>query len=361
MKRRLRFVACIVIMLILALAGCTTAAVPSPSPTAEILQPTKPIQSATATSSAISELTFTPLATPAAGMSGKVVFVSCKNKTVKQNMALFEVRDADTCEIYVIRADGNNLTNLTNNSVPDQNPSPSPDDTKIAYTSGMGDRSEIFIMNIDGSDQTQITHNTYQDSEPAWSPDGKQLVFVAHHLNRGYEIKTIEADGDNEISLVKGGSSDGNYLSPAWSPLGTQIVFVKEGFNPECQGCSELFLMNTDGSNATQITHNNNWSQNPAWSRDGMKIAYETYRQSGGIGIVLINPDGSGQTELVNTEGWDAHPSWSANGSMIAFQSDRGQSAIAVFDIYIINIDGSGLTRLTTNGNSDSPEWVPNP
>jgi TolB protein len=51
---------------------------------------------------------------------------------------------------------------------------------------------------------------------------------------------------------------------------------------------------------------------------------------------------------------WD--PSWSPDGQRIAFSSERDGN----LEIYVINIDGSGLTRLTDHpGDDSSPAWSP--
>jgi TolB protein len=49
-------------------------------------------------------------------------------------------------------------------------------------------------------------------------------------------------------------------------------------------------------------------------------------------------------------------PAWSPDGRQIAFASDRAGS----FEIYVMNADGSGQTRLTTGGGAN-PSWSPRP
>lgn len=356
----------ILAMLVITFSACGLQGPSSPSD--KSAQATHTVLSATprvmftGSGTSTSEYTLTPVPTPTllGGGSIRLAYVSCSYKSIAEGDLLLEVTDRDSCEIYSINTDGSDQINLTNNNVPDADPDPSPDGTKIAYVSGAGDNTEIFVMNVDGTNKIQLTDNTHRETEPAWSPDGTQLVFVSGHFNGPSEIKIVTADGSAETTIAESGPTEGQYLSPDWSPLSTQIAFVWEGFEGfTCQGCSEIFVMNVDGSNLTQITHNNAWSQYPAWSPDGMKIAYETYAKPGNIAIVAINPDGSGQTELANTEGWDSQPSWSPDGRMIAFQSDRGRFVVADFDVYVINIDGSGMNRLTENANSSSPVWLP--
>ena len=315
----------------------------------------------TYTATAASTLAPRPTSTLFGGGTGRIAYVSCNYKSISEGTTVFEVTDDDSCEIYLMNTDGSDKTNLTNNSVFDANPTPSPDGAKIAYVSGQGYNAEIYVMNTDGSSKAQLTDNSDWDTEPAWSPDGLQLVFVTDHFDNSSEIKIMNADGSGQTTLAKSGASEGYYLSPDWSPLGTQIAFVREGYDLECQGCSEIFVMNVDGSNSTQITNNNGSSQNPTWSPDGAQIAYATYVEPTDIGIFSIHPDGTGQSQLADTEGWDSQPSWSPDARVIAFQSDLGQFVVGTFDIYIVGTDGSGLTRLTTNENSISPVWLQEP
>ena len=85
------------------------------------------------------------------------------------------------------------------------------------------------------------------------------------------------------------------------------------------------------------------------------KIAFVSNRD-GNREIYVMNADGSGQTRLTNNPTFDFPPAWSPDGSRIAFGSDRDGNV----DIYVMNADGSGLIRLTDNPARDSrPAWSP--
>jgi TolB protein len=76
--------------------------------------------------------------------------------------------------------------------------------------------------------------------------------------------------------------------------------------------------------------------------------------------IYLMNTDGSGQTRLTYSDGNDDCPRWSPNGAKILFQSDRDHPDTGYMDIYVMNSDGSGVTRLTTDANDSAAVWEPN-
>ena len=85
------------------------------------------------------------------------------------------------------------------------------------------------------------------------------------------------------------------------------------------------------------------------------KIAFVTDRD-GNDEIYVMNADGSGQTRLTNNAADDRGPAASSNGAKIAFSSTRDGNS----EIYVMNADGSGLTRLTNNSaTDDAPAWSP--
>ena len=85
------------------------------------------------------------------------------------------------------------------------------------------------------------------------------------------------------------------------------------------------------------------------------RIAFHSDRD-GNYEIYVMNADGSGVTRLTNNSIDDLNPAWSPDGRRIAFHSDRDGN----FEIYVMNADGSGVTRLTNNSAYDGdPAWSP--
>ncbi|HUU97683.1 MAG TPA: hypothetical protein VM487_18260, partial [Phycisphaerae bacterium] len=72
------------------------------------------------------------------------------------------------------------------------------------------------------------------------------------------------------------------------------------------------------------------------------KIAFTTGRD-GNYEIYVMNPDGSGLTRLTSNAAIDEAPAWSPDGTEIAFQTNRDGN----YEIYVMNADGSGQTNLT--------------
>ena len=87
--------------------------------------------------------------------------------------------------------------------------------------------------------------------------------------------------------------------------------------------------------------------------------AIDAEEDPGSDNIWVMNADGSGQTRLTESGGSDYQPSWSPDGTQIIFASDR-ESDSYIDDIWVMDADGSNQTRLTESGGYDyQPSWSP--
>ena len=127
----------------------------------------------------------------------------------------------------------------------------------------------------------------------------------------------------------------------------------------------EIFVSNADGTGVAQLTHNDVDDANPAWSPDGLKIAFERRQSptSGRTQIWTMNADGSGEAQITDDPVLQAfQPAWSPDGNRIAFVkvcefiTESGECF--TFRLATMNADGTGQTAGTVNGVFD-PEWSP--
>jgi dipeptidyl aminopeptidase/acylaminoacyl peptidase len=96
--------------------------------------------------------------------------------------------------------------------------------------------------------------------------------------------------------------------APAWSPDGRQIAFEST-----MDGDREIYVMNADGTNVRQLTHNTLWDEGPAWSPDQTKLAFSSGADDLHLDIWTMNVDGSGPRQLTTYPGRDESPDWGVN------------------------------------------------
>ena len=160
----------------------------------------------------------------------------------------------------------------------------------------------------------------------------------------------IPVEFDNDI-YARGKS----FTYPDNILVGERVVPGQIAFRTTRTGNSEIFVMNTDGSDQENITDHPEGDFLADWSPDGSQIAFDTNR-SIGTAIFIMDRDGGNVRPLVNVPSHNVLPSWSPDGNRIVFDSTRDGNR----EIYIINVNGSGLTRITNNSASDWwARWSP--
>jgi Tol biopolymer transport system component len=187
-------------------------------------------------------------------------------------------------------------------------------------------------------------------SRPGGFPGSNGLIAWSRlFLFQDSEIWVMNPDGTDRHQL----SHDTvNNFNPAWSADGTRMAFDAAG-----PGGEDIYVMNADGSGEVDITDHPGPDIGPAWSPDGTRIAYWRQTKSLSEHIFVVAANGSHRTQLTFGPEVDNQPAWSPDGSTIAFSSNRDGNV----ELYLMNPDGSNVRRLTNTpgAHEQNPSWSP--
>jgi Tol biopolymer transport system component len=221
-------------------------------------------------------------------------------------------RGLSTNNIYVMNADGSDVSRLTTDNTTKQYGllSWSPDGKKLAFGMSNGFFSiGIQIMNLSDAKLTALTNPSgLAQDDPSWSPDGKHIIYqVGTESNNLY---VMNANGTNQVTL----SNDplGIVLSASWSPDGNHIVFSTVKFQVQDDNRKYyIYTMNADGTNLVALSKDPSpYDTSPSWSPDGKYIVFASKRDGGKSHLYIMNADGTNQRQLTNGSGEEAAPIW---------------------------------------------------
>ncbi len=193
----------------------------------------------------------------------------------------------------------------------------SPDGEWLVFHTG-GKQEDIFLLKADGSELRQLTDDAHRDRFPRWSPDGKRIAFYS---NRGgkYDVWTILPDGSGLQQITY--HSDGSVLYPIWSPDGSRLAYSPPGANSfvmdalrpwKEQSPKELPRLSDPAQRFVA------WS----WSPDGRQIAGDLSGAGGTrIGIMVYNLDSQKYDRLTDI---GTRPVWLKDSRRLIFHQ-RGK------------------------------------
>jgi Tol biopolymer transport system component len=238
----------------------------------------------------------------------KIVFVSHRNVNPRNP-------GEGVSEIYVMNPDGSDQTRLTNNTFIDSEPAFSADGRKILFTSNRTGFDALFSMNLDGTAQTQLTTNPNgrADNNPTPSPDGSRILFES---TEGVSLDIFALDANGIRTNLTRTPFVGNQ-DPSFAPDGRTIAFDSRRGDLEVQ----VFLMDANGGNQENITSGTMFNREPAFSPDGRRVAFRgNIPDRTGPAIFTITRGGLNMTRLT-TRGLgtaDVLPDWGPRPSPTA-------------------------------------------
>src|SRR5216117_2540637 len=170
-----------------------------------------------------------------------------------------------------------------------------------------------------------------QFSQVAGSSSREKITFQSNR-NGNVDVFVMNPDG-GDVTQVTSHPFD-EYL-PLFSPDGSRIMFGRCGF-----GRCDIVVVNADGSGERTVLFD---GFPGAWSPDGNRIALGK-----NDGIWIVNADGTGLVRVADPQ---FVTDWSPDGRQLMLANDFDGD----FELYAMNLDGSGVTKLTDNNANDYP------
>jgi TolB protein len=242
-------------------------------------------------------------------------------------------------------------------------------------------------MDVDGSNVHRISTGGGRTTCGWWMKGDRRILYSSTHgtsadcppkpdYSRGYvwpvyptyRIYSVKPDGSDIKPLyprsLKPGEEPGYNAESVLSPDGSRIVFTSDR-----GGDLDIWTMNADGSRPKQLTHTLGYDGGPWWSPDGRQICFRAYHPETSeevadykallkqhlirpttLDLYVMDADGSHVRRITNDKKENIAsfaPSWTPDGKALVFASNRQDPQRRKFEVYKINLDGSGLERIT--------------
>jgi len=211
-------------------------------------------------------------------------------------------------------------------------------------------------MNVNGTNSVMLTDGTAYSYAPHYNAERDQYVLIVEVNDESFlsDVFVMDGDGDNLTQLTF--EAYGSVIA-RWSPDGEQIVFAASEID---DFAGDLFIMDADGNNLIQLTDTPEVNEfDPMWS----PVSDEILFSSGEIGSRQIHIiDANGQNERILTTNSDQRenyqPVWSPDGQQISYVSQQETDA----NVFIMDADGENRIQLTFYEGvlqTEYPMWSP--
>lgn len=255
-------------------------------------------------------------------------------------------------ELFLL--ENGDITQLTSNDWNDEYPVWSPDGNSIAFSSDREGHYDIFLMKADGSEISRLTDAKSDEKEPSWFPDGKSIAYsieIKKFVRKQLTLWQVDIQTKKTERIIPGYKK--GHAIPDVSPGGNLVTFTGKrtiGWDS---------AMYDSQKNEVKFLDEGGKSCRARFSNDGKKLAYVSSKADGKGDIWIMNPDGTGKTRLTERdETHDYFPSWSPDDRFIVFNSSRQHDHEGDWALYIIEIETRKVQLLFDSpGNDIFPDW----
>ena len=275
----------------------------------------------------------------------RIVFVSDNNDKQKKHIK----------ELYIMDFDGNNVERLTNHQGLVISPAISNNQDKVVYSFISGKnknrRVNLYLLDLVTKKSSLISSLKGLNTGAVFMPDDKDILLTLSHTGNA-EIFKMNLSTKSLTRVTRHFAPD---VDPSVNHNGNLMTFLSGR-----AGKAEIYTAdpNSIEKNVKRISFVGKFNATPRFSPDGREIAFSSWLDNR-FDIFKINYDGTGLSRLTKDFGSNEDPTFSNDGNFIAFSSQRVISKYkAVQNIYIMDVDGEILGKITNNfGNCITPRW----
>ncbi len=191
-----------------------------------------------------------------------------------------------------------------------------------------------------------------------------ETPFLVLAPSTAYRLTYVSADTPHLADSVPGSGTVAPVLSGAASgpdtevsARGSALVWVSRRAAPgTAEPDGDVFYLAPGTTTPVRLTDDGAVDRHPVLSPDGQRVAFASSR-SGSFDLWLVNVNGTGLTRLTDHPADDNWPSWSPDGTRLVFTSNRDDPAGA---LYTVSVADHAVTRLTNGaGPNVEPAWSP--
>jgi len=221
-------------------------------------------------------------------------------------------RDGDS-EVYVVRGDGSDLRQLTNNATDDIEPVWSPDGRRLAYVADADGDPTLYVSEADGTKGSPVATDAEPELGPSslvWAPDGNKIAF-----RNSEGIYLVDFDSGDTANLIRGAGLVPRDLSI--SSDGSTVAFAAD--NLAGTRMDVLHIVGINGRGLRQLQDVRRHAFRPRWHPMEQKILVGGYLEGANYALYVISTDGS--HEPIPGPFPDGLPmaTWSPDGSMVGY------------------------------------------
>lgn len=263
--------------------------------------------------------------------------------------------------LRVRRADDGAQGGLFGLEIMGASPTVSADGKTVVYV-GAGsdpdgyDYQDLWRVRRGGQPERVALSTGRTEFAPSLSPDGQRIAFVrlADDGHTRLVLANVDGSQEQELSFAVAPGLQQAFAGPAWSPDGRRLLF-----SAGAPGALHLWMVDADGRRLVQLTEAAVSDIDGAWSPDGKQVAF--VRSASPAQGRLMVLDVQAGTERDFGYAWrNRQPAFSPDGARIAFVSNMHDNAD--LELYLVNVDGGGLTRLTDDDlRQQQPRWIRRP